>query len=766
MMLFAQVVAIVAGLALGVTLTGRSLAVLFRIRLLTRSGVENLIVSGWLGTASWILVFGVCSYLGMAARPATMVVFGSSSLLLVGAAAKGRPGWLIPRRWTIHFLTVGLACSLAVIGYLLPLAVGKCYCFANDAMHYVQTSEWLQEHGFGEPAPLDFEQPVAGGIHDRQSGGYRVGPQFLLALLQSLLGRRFLAVELFPAAMAWGLALNVGSIFVLCRWAFRMDRSIAVLAAWLAAVTVNPLTWSADDGYFCQVFATATMSLAAAIFARLIRPARWQIGHACLLAPLGAFMLSAYSEMAPVLAVAATGYCTICWFRGAKTKTKSQCPVVGSSTHSLEQGSASIHDGASFRRGFLAFAGLTLTLLMLLGNIEIVRAFRMLSAHAGRPGPCPGWSDLDSCTFLLGLRAFAMPVHASARVLLGLAAPLVVIGLLRSISSWRTLPVFIIAVTYACLYTFGHPLLRGRPGDTFVDLKITQWAYPLVAVLEVAGAHWLTRRLVARRPILRAVLTTTACLSLLVLSAPGRRRDCQEIVQRMHFLMDSNDPFRELRELRRKLDERRVRSVLVVNPSGALVPGGFAPFMLYPRHFYHQSCRWWPRCDVGDIDLPAALPDDVIELMIGLPACEPTGERWPCGLWRLEPSAPVVRHFRGRNGLERWQNGEMFYWLDTEPAQLEIWSPHGGVVHLSFNAVPGPSMPAAMPRHFRAGGPNGQVLEMLIEGTTAVSLPLEFHAGTNHVELSCLDEPTIAPLPGGDPRTLLLGIQRLRIDSR
>ena len=387
----------------------------------------------------------------------------------------------------------------------------------------------------------------------------------------------------------------------------------------------------------------------------------------------------------------------------------------------------------------------------------------MLAVRLGHGGPPLGWTDLDCCTFLLGVRTFELPVDAGVCVLLGAAGLLVLGGLLRTFASWRTAPLAAVAVAYACLYMAYHPAVRGRPHDTFIEFKICQWAFPLALVLEIAGLQWLFQRLLGRRRLLRLAAVSVACLALLVLSAPGRWHSCQDIVQRMQFLMDSPKPFQALRQLRRKLDERGVRRVLLLNPSGAVVPGGFGPFMLYPRSFFHLQHRWWPSCDPGDMDVPAVLPDDMIVLMIGRPSFEPAGERWPCGLWRVDSSTPMVVRFTGKNGLERWPEGQMFSWLDAEPARLDIWSPATGPVLLSFTAFPGPSASPATPRHLRISGPGGQPRSIEVVGTQPVSEQFNLAAGMNHVELQCLDQPTITCLPNGDPRTLLLGIHRLRL---
>src|SRR5262249_34983419 len=129
----------------------------------------------------------------------------------------------------------------------------------------------------------------------------------LLALTQALAPGSF-ALEMSLPVMAWGVVLNLAGLFLLCRWTFRLPRWAGTAATLLAAVTFNPLSFSASTGFLPQVYGTASLAVLVALLSRLLAPCRQRLGPAVLLALTGAGLLSSYSELAPVAALLGCGF--------------------------------------------------------------------------------------------------------------------------------------------------------------------------------------------------------------------------------------------------------------------------------------------------------------------------------------------------------------------------------------------------------------------------------------------------------------------------
>ena len=79
---------------------------------------------------------------------------------------------------------------------------------------------WLETHAFREPGTYDPQHPMWQSIAALQGMHHRMGPMFLLALVCSLCPG-CLVVQLYPAVTAWGVALDVAAVYLLCRWSFR-----------------------------------------------------------------------------------------------------------------------------------------------------------------------------------------------------------------------------------------------------------------------------------------------------------------------------------------------------------------------------------------------------------------------------------------------------------------------------------------------------------------------------------------------------------------
>ncbi len=293
-------------LAVGTTMTGRLLAGVFNIRLLRRLTPESLAVSAFLGTGTWALGFGWCSYAHLTGKQALPVMGGAAALLLVTLIAQRRLNWLVPPTHLKVWLLVSAIFFLGALINMLPLLLGDSFNPYNDCFYYISNAEYLREHSFGIPCLPDPSQPIHAMVTGCQQMGHHMGAMFLLGLVKCLFPF-FLSLDLFPVVMTWGVILNLGGVLVLCRWTLRLSPGYAAAVVCLTAVTVNPLWLSASYGFFSQVHGTAALSFALALVSRLYAPINWRFGCAFLFGMTGAILLTMYSELTLILAMGRPG---------------------------------------------------------------------------------------------------------------------------------------------------------------------------------------------------------------------------------------------------------------------------------------------------------------------------------------------------------------------------------------------------------------------------------------------------------------------------
>ena len=131
----------------------------------------------------------------------------------------------------------------------------------NDTFIYICHGQWLQGHGFLEPAHTDGGHPAWGTVVYLREVHLRMGTSFLLGWVQAMFGREW-SYEVFPLVSALGVicgALGVGAtVLAACpgRW----------LEAWLAAmataVTANGFVFGATNGFLPQTWGLAFVSAA------------------------------------------------------------------------------------------------------------------------------------------------------------------------------------------------------------------------------------------------------------------------------------------------------------------------------------------------------------------------------------------------------------------------------------------------------------------------------------------------------------------------
>jgi hypothetical protein len=131
-------------------------------------------------------------------------------------------------------------------------------------------------------------------------------------------------------------------------------------------------------------------------------------------------------------------------------------------------------------------------------------------------------------------------------------------------------------------------------------------------------------------------------------------------------------------------------------------------------------------------------------------------------LWKLANSWIVNSGIYNPNGIENWE-GDRGFWLGKGDARIDFISSKNGQVMIEGQFIRGPSLPDKASREMLIFNAQGYQTSVAIieDGRQTLSLPVSI--GKNAIFLRCLDKPTLALLPNGDTRPLLLGVRGLRI---
>jgi hypothetical protein len=124
-------------------------------------------------------------------------------------------------------------------------------------------------------------------------------------------------------------------------------------------------------------------------------------------------------------------------------------------------------------------------------------------------------------------------------------------------------------------------------------------------------------------------------------------------------------------------------------------------------------------------------------------------------------SVVVIERIDSPNGHEPWGT-----WLGTKPITITFWAPAGREASLTFDAAAGPSLPGSIRRRLEIVSSSRQRRQLEFDGTGSIAFPFVTAGGQEMLTLSTPDSPTVATLPNGDIRPLLVRVTHLAVSFR
>lgn len=178
-----------------------------------------------------------------------------------------------------------------------------------------------------------------------------------------------------------------------------------------------------------------------------------------------------------------------------------------------------------------------------------------------------------------------------------------------------------------------------------------------------------------------------------------------------------------------------------------------------------------PRYYLQYVSLAQTMPDAQPSYILTDEQFKPTADlHWvlvwqkrPYRLWHTDGDWAIVAEVNSPNGVERHKDGGTFFWIGTEPVVLKILATKSGLTQLHAIYSRGPSVAGQARRSLRVTSQNGATRQIDVDGGEQ-SISVSIEAGLNKITLQAVDRPTVATLPNGDTRALVLGVQNLSVE--
>jgi hypothetical protein len=434
-----------------------------------RLSVETVAASLLVGIAAYMLLFGWASQLGAPGKIAGPVILAVSLLLsgpsVVKAFLKTEQPWSRP--WRPLVILLGISVTGIVLA-LTPILLFHAYFSYGDAFTYLSIADYLQDHPFSEPAEPNPFHPVLTQPHLYQLLGLRMGAMYFLSFVQSIIPGA-MAWEVYPTVMAIGMVVNAAAIYLACRWTVRLSRYWALGGAFAAIILSNPIHYSTSLGLLPQLYGLAFFAFSLAAWTRFLRKRTWNRKFGAWLAIGTVGLISSYSELFPVLGlVLMFTFIVTIFTKRNQLRSRSMA------------------------------AGIAAVCVLCLANYELVR---MITALKVQLGAVVGGNIPFSLFEFLGVSLGARPGYGlSEKISLGftlstaLFATLLLIGLVSQVrKSWfRSLTLITSSAIFLLMFFYfrfavENPWVKGQLGQTWSMFKVSNWVYPVTAVLSIAG---------------------------------------------------------------------------------------------------------------------------------------------------------------------------------------------------------------------------------------------------------------------------------------
>ena len=336
-----------------------------------------------LGLALLLVPVNLLGWLGHGFRGGTCLLV-TATLAAVGFGWQSRQGKLRLGRHGWRLAGFAALVSFPTLGQLWQFNTFNPF---NDTWTYLYQAQWLQSHGFHEPAVVTGHHAAMLSVAGFQRSGLRITPSLLLGWLQAAFGLNW-SYEVYPTAVSLILlcgALGVGGIV---RAAFPGRRREAWWVALAAGVTLNGFACGAAAGFYPQTVGLAFSTVALALRGMEMTwrrggnaplEERWtaQLREELPLAACGAAVVYCYPELLPFLLPALAASYLLPW--------------PGSQKEARQRGIT---------------AGLTILVALLLAGTESGRAFHALKMQAQVVAGNPvAWTVGGFLAQSLGLRA-------------------------------------------------------------------------------------------------------------------------------------------------------------------------------------------------------------------------------------------------------------------------------------------------------------------------------------------------------------------------
>jgi hypothetical protein len=644
-------------------IVGRIAASALRIDALDGDQPEHWLAAMLFGTGLVTLICGWCAYAGLSAREYRWIVLGVLTGLLGVAVVRGDARRLVRFAALARgHLIVGSILAIRVGLYLLPVLFGGSHLLISDAMTYVPAADWLGNNGFRASLQPNPEQPIQSLMILFQQMNHRMGPMFLHSFLAVSIPEVG-AFELFPVMIGLGLILNLGTVYLICRWCFNVSERMSFAGLLLVAILAHSLASSSTGTFLCQLYGTAVLGTAIAFMVILSDPLRWTHGNALLVGFLVSIQLSMYSELAPVLAIAGTAWLSINAIQSFRFRS-------------------AIRFGC-----FLAFIAL---FTLSIANVEIVRCWNgvlnMLKLNG--VGTHIQWSWPGFVEFAIGGSGYDHRFGFTFRVFKraacsGVVAILLLGGLrflFRQGGSYVAVSLAVLAALFAYYATSRTDPWTGATGHTWNLFKASKWAYPFVAAVQVAGLAWIGQYVVRKRYSIGIALVLLGTVALF--NVQQHVRVARAIAKQTREISGGDSPYSAARQLRCRLAESTAPIYLVRTPETDF-KGPLQAGLFYPRPLLNG----WPGDPLyGTLglldDRPRAFDADTVFMLFGEPPFDEPLERLPFRMSRLDPDQPVLFRIDYPDRPYVPRAGEPLV-VGDKPITCWIFAARGGTVELA-----------------------------------------------------------------------------------